>query len=83
MAGVCSLLSPLSSAVSPLFATWVGSLSIVEILIAVIIIGAAIGITLVALRAYGLNPPPWVMQIFWIVLVAVAAVLAIRIVMSV
>lgn len=51
-------------------------------LIAVVVIAAAIAIAFVAMKAYGFSPPPWVVQMFWIVVVAFVAVLCIRILFS-
>lgn len=53
-----------------------------SILVAVVIIAAAVGIVLVALRAFGITVPPWVVQIFWICVVALVAILALRFVFS-
>jgi hypothetical protein len=52
------------------------------ILIWIVIIAAAVGIALIALRVFGLVPPPWVWQILGIVACAVVAILAIRFVLS-
>lgn len=59
-------------------ATW----SLGEILIAVVILAACIGIVLVAIRAFGVQIPEWAVKIFWIVVVAVVAIFAIRLVLS-
>lgn len=55
---------------------------LVEIIIAVIIIGAAIGIMYIALQKFGVAIPPWAIQIFWIVIVAFVAIFAIRLLFS-
>jgi hypothetical protein len=55
---------------------------LVDIIIAIIIIAAAIGIMYVALRVFGVAIPPWVVQIFWIVVVAFVAIFAIRLLFS-
>ena len=52
------------------------------VLIAVVVIAAAIGIVLIAVRKFGVVIPDWVVAIFWICLVAVVAVFAIRFVFS-
>jgi hypothetical protein len=57
-------------------------LDITHILIWVIVIAAAIGIMIVALRVFQVQIPAWAVQIFWIVVVAIVAIFAIRIVMS-
>jgi hypothetical protein len=56
--------------------------SIPQIVIALIIIVAVIGILIVVMRVAGVNPPPWVIQIGWIVLVAFVAIFAIRLLVS-
>jgi hypothetical protein len=56
--------------------------SIGDLLIAVIIIAACIGIVYVALRVFGVSIPAWAVQIFWIVVVACVAIFAIRLVLS-
>lgn len=43
-----------------------------------IVVAAIIGIGMVVLRATGVAIPPWVITIFWIVLVAFVAVVAIK-----
>jgi hypothetical protein len=53
-----------------------------ELLIAIVIVAACIGIVIVAVRACGLAIPQWVVQIFWIVLIAVVAIAALRLVLS-
>lgn len=52
------------------------------ILIAVVVIAAAVGIVLVAIRVFGIEIPSWVVHIFWIVVVAFVAIVAIRLVFS-
>lgn len=44
----------------------------------VVIIAAIVGIVIVAMRVFGVQPPPWAVQIFWIVVAACVAILAIR-----
>lgn len=56
-----------------------GPWSIGSILIAVIVLAAAIAVVYVALQAFGVTPPPWAVKIFWIVLVAFVAVVALKI----
>jgi hypothetical protein len=48
----------------------------------IIIVAALIAITLVALKGFGINPPPWIWQIFCIVVLALVAILAIRLLTS-
>lgn len=49
-----------------------------EILVAVIVIAACVGIVWVALRAMGVQLPQWFVQILLIIAVAVVAILAIK-----
>lgn len=58
------------------------AMSFGEILVLIIVVAACIGILYVALRAFGVGIPPWVVQIFWIVVVAFVAILAIRFVLT-
>lgn len=51
---------------------------IVEIVIAIIVIAAVVGIMYIALQQFGVVIPPFVVKIFWIVVCAVIAILAIR-----
>ncbi len=56
--------------------------SIVSFVILAIIVCAVIGIGLVAIRASGVPIPGWAVQIFWIVVIAIVAVFAIKVLMS-
>lgn len=56
--------------------------SITGFLIWLVIVCACVGIAVIAMRTFGVTPPPWAVQIFWIVVVAVVAILAIRFVAS-
>ena len=56
--------------------------SIANLVILCIVVAAVIGIGLIAIRAAGISVPPWVGQIFWIVVVAVFAILAIKLVIG-
>lgn len=53
-----------------------------EIIIAIIIIAAIIGIMYVALRQFGVSIPGWLVHIFWIVVVAFVAIVAIKFLLS-
>ncbi len=53
-----------------------------EILIAIVIIAACIGIALVAMHVFEVSPPAWAVKIFWIVCCAAVAILAIRFVLT-
>jgi hypothetical protein len=59
-----------------------GSWSLENILVAIVVIAAAIGILLVALRAFGLSLPQWVVQILLICAAAFLAVCAIKFVLT-
>ncbi len=59
-----------------------GGYSISQMVIALIIIISVVGILYVVARANGVEIPPWVVQIFWIVCVAACAIFAIRLLMS-
>lgn len=52
--------------------------SILAILIAIVVIAAGVAIVYVALRKFGVTIPDWVVQIFWILVVAVVAILALK-----
>ncbi len=53
-----------------------------EIIIALIIIAACLGILFVVTRAMGVAIPGWVIQIGWILVAAVLGILAIRFLLS-
>lgn len=53
-----------------------------NILIAIIICAACIGIMLVALNVFGIPIPPWAVTMFWIVVVATVAIFAIKLLFS-
>ena len=53
-----------------------------EIAIAIVVIAAVVALVYVALRQFGVSIPPWVVQIFWIVVVAFVVIFAIRLVMG-
>lgn len=52
--------------------------SILAILIAIVVIAAGVAIVYVALRKFGVTIPDWVVQIFWILVVAFVAILALK-----
>lgn len=49
-----------------------------QLVISIIVIAAVIGIGLIVVRQSGIAIPPWIVQIFWIVLLACVAIYAIR-----
>lgn len=64
------------------FAAHLWGYTVAEVLIACVVIAACVAIAYVAMRQFGVTPPPWAVQIFWVVVVAVVAILAIRVVVS-
>ncbi len=56
--------------------------SIGSIAIAVVIIAAVVGLVYVALRQFNVAIPAWVVQVFWILVVAFVVIAAIRLVLS-
>ncbi len=46
-----------------------------------IIVAAVLAIAYIAMKAMGVNPPPWLMQMFWVVVVAFVAIFAIGLLM--
>ena len=57
-------------------------LSVGEFVIWALVIAAIIAIGFIASRAMGVSPPPWLVQILWIVVILIVAIFAIRFVMS-
>ena len=58
--------------------TW----GLTEILIAIVVFAAAIGIVYLALQYFGVEIPPVVVKIFWIVVIAFVAIVGIRFVLT-
>ncbi len=59
-----------------------GGYSLMHLLILIIVVGAAIGITLVVLKQSGIVVPAFIVTIGWIVLAAAVGIFAIRLVMG-
>lgn len=59
-----------------------GSWGIGEFIILIVVIAAIVAIMYVALARFGIAIPSWVIQIFWIVVVAAVAIFAIRFVLT-
>jgi hypothetical protein len=57
--------------------------NIVSLIITFIIVAACVAIAVVACSAMGIAIPGWVMQIGWIIVIVVVAVVAIKFVVSV
>lgn len=53
-----------------------------QILVAVIVIAAVIAIAYIAIKAMGIPIPPWAINILWIVIIALVAIFAIKLVLS-
>ena len=51
--------------------------------IAVIIVAAVVAIVFVACRQMGVEIPGWVVQVFWILVVAVVCIAAIRLLLTI
>ena len=60
----------------------VAGYSLGQLAIAVVIIAAVVALVYVALRQFGIQIPPWVVQVFWILVVAIVVIAAIRFVLS-
>ena len=59
-----------------------GGWGLVDILIVVVIVAACVALVYVALQYFGIAIPPAVTRIFWIVVVAVLVILAIKFIAS-
>lgn len=57
-------------------------LSVGEFVVWAVIIAGIVAIGVIAMRAMGVAPPPWAVQIFWVVVIVIVAILAIRFVMT-
>ncbi len=60
----------------------IGGGTIVHWVVLIIIICAVVGIMFVALREFGVTIPDFVVKIFWIVIAAVLAIAAIKLILS-
>ncbi len=59
-----------------------GGYSLIQIIIFFIVLCGVIGILIVVMRQTGVQIPPWIITIAWIVLVCFVAIFAIRLLMS-
>ena len=69
-----------------ILALWNGPVQtwgVVDLAVTVVIIAAVVALVYVALRQFNVSIPPWVVQCFWIVVVAVVVIFCIRLVISV
>jgi hypothetical protein len=53
-----------------------------NMLIAIVVIAACVALVYVALKQFGIQIPQWVIQCFWIVVVAFVIIACIRLVLS-
>lgn len=60
----------------------VGAWTITHWLIVIIVVAACIGVMMVALKQFGVQIPPWAVTIFWIVVVAFVAIVAVKLLMG-
>lgn len=65
-----------------LFAGPVAGWSIGELAIALVIVAAVVALVYIAFRQFGITIPAWVVQVFWVIVVAFVVIFAIRLVMS-
>lgn len=61
-----------------LIAQIVAGYSLGQLAIAVVIVAAVVALVYVALRQFGIQIPAWVQQVFWILVVAIVVIAAIR-----
>ena len=57
-------------------------LSIPGLAILVVVIAAVVALVYIALRQFGIAIPDWVVQVFWVLVVAFVVIIAIRLVAS-
>lgn len=67
----------LAAAAGPFWGFGIG-----ELLVGIVILAACVALVYVALQQFQITVPGWVVQCFWIVVVAFVVVLAIRLVLS-
>lgn len=65
-----------------LAAIQIGSYSVGQIAIAIVVLAAVCALVFVALRQFNIAIPEWVKQVLWIVIVAIVVILAIRFVIA-
>ena len=56
--------------------------SLIQVIVFLIILCGVVGILFVVMRQTGVQIPPWIITIFWIVAVCFVAIFAIRLLMS-
>lgn len=57
-------------------------MGLVHYLIVAVLVVAACVVFMIAMKAMKVEVPPWVVQIFWVLVIAVVAVLAIKFILS-
>lgn len=57
-------------------------LSVGEFVIWAIVVAGIVAIGVIVFRAMGWSPPPWAVSIFWVVVMVVVEIFAIRFIMS-
>lgn len=60
----------------------IGGLSLIQMVIVAVVICGVVGILVVVARQTGVAIPPWAISIFWIVVVVIVAVFAIKLIAS-
>jgi hypothetical protein len=58
----------------------VGTWGITEFAIAIVVIAAIVALVYVAMRQFGITIPGWIVNVFWIIVVAIVIIFAIRLV---
>lgn len=66
-----------------LLAQIAASYSLAHILIAVVVIAACIALVYIAVQQMGVAIPAWIVQVFWILVVACVIIFAIRFLLSI
>ena len=56
---------------------------VAHLAIVIVVIAAVVGLVAVALQQFHVSIPPWIVQIFWILVVACAVILAIKFIAAV
>jgi hypothetical protein len=65
-----------------MFAQFLSSVSLGQLLIYVVVIAACVALAVIAIRQFGISIPSWVAQVFWVVVVAAVVIVAIRFVLA-
>ena len=61
---------------------FIGGYSIGQLAILIVVIAAIAALVFIALRQFGIAIPAWVQQVFWVIVVAIVVIFAIRFVMT-